>query len=189
MTLPPGPTEHVSSDTSQLSPLDPKEVIVRYVRSSEWLLWDDDGRPALTILGIPEKDLRGRGGRSVSVTGCMQVNNDFLAWRATFINKQPEWQDDPVYAFAEVERLTGIHDTKRRPELSVCADPIQDWLGPNESHASIVRTSANMERAKNPKTRNEVLAWGPLQQRIAAAFSDIRHCSGLPVKKLCEDAP
>lgn len=184
MSLPPEvPDPEKQHFLTRFQPLGADEQIVRFVESDDWLLWGDDGRPQLQSVGIPARDLKGQG-RAVSVTTLGGVNRDFLSWRATARNKQSEWRDDPVYAFATVGTLIDIVDTKGRPELNVYADPDSDWLGVNENHASIVREPANIARLADRKTRDEVLTWGRLRLKIADAFSKIVHCSGSDVHRL-----
>lgn len=154
-------------------PVDDAETVIRFVPVAASIARDGRGGTALTPMAFPQDELLGRKGKSVSVLREMTAADE-VARRGAAINKEPAWADDPVLAKASVRALRQLLDKKRRRELCVNADPVEDNFGRCPTHASVLRASP-------PPDKTQRLEWTRLRLELAAQFADVVHCSGSPV--------
>ena len=99
-----------------------EEVLVRIVRDVNWFEWQDN-QIVLTTLAIPEDDIKGRNGRTLSVF--RKNHTDPMGLEATARSRtihQP-WQSDPVIAHVATRTLRNLSDASGSRLVTVYADP------------------------------------------------------------------
>jgi hypothetical protein len=153
-----------------VSPLSDGESVIRFVRTSDWLVRDQSGKVSLTSSAFPQQELARKKGKTASVlreiAGPQEVKR-----RAKACNKVLEWRDDPVVAKSEVLPIRNILDAIGRREACVYADPITDDSGVCITHASVVRACPLPPDDKR-------LEWLKLRLKLAELFAEVYHCSG-----------
>jgi hypothetical protein len=147
------------------------EIITRFVPLESWLVWNDEGRPELTIAAFPKSELQGAKGNCASVLrdGIGRLE---LEARASDRNREPAWTalNDPVLATAAVADIRQLRSEKRRLAC-VNADPITDQIGPCPWHAGLVGGQPEIPKKPN-------LPWDTVREMIASRFTSITHFSG-----------
>jgi hypothetical protein len=159
-------------------PVESSEILVRFVVIREQLIVTDEGLPALTSAAFSQEELRGRGGKSVSVLRDEHTAPQETGRRAQAVNRESAWSSDPVLARGVVSFVRNIRDREGRREICVYADPTtdeNDKFGACPSHASILR-------ANPPPDRRQRLEWQMLRLKLAEQFTRIRHHSGADVR-------
>lgn len=159
-----------------ISPVEDDEIVVKVVVLKDHLVVDSHGKVSLTYTAISKEDLakkNGRNGkpRSVSTFRNSLTPPEELKRRASRLNKEPSWENNPILASAHTGSLRSITTKDSYREICVYAEPTggDDPLGPCTSHAGIVRSF-------HPPDSKELLEWLVLRTQVASCFSEVLYC-------------